>query len=82
MGRDRYLQLFFVGLLSDEMTEERRRRFLGLVSLLASPAPLRVAISADELGSWDWAAEWTRALEEVNGGFELRFRGREVRRGR
>ena len=80
-GREKYLQLHFAGLLSNEMTAPRRRRVLRLVSLLAWPAPLRVAISADESGSWDWAEEWTSALEDVKGGLELRFKLREARRG-
>jgi hypothetical protein len=81
-GGDKYLQLRFAGLLSNEMSLERQRQFLGLTSLLASPAPLRVAIFADESGSWDWAKEWTDALEDLEGGLELRFKGHEVRHGR
>lgn len=77
-GGDNYVQLRFAGLLSNEMTMGRGRRFLAPTSLLASPAPLRAAISADELGSWDWAKEWADALEEFEGGFE----GHEVRHDR
>jgi hypothetical protein len=80
-GHDSYVELDFAGMLSDEMTRTRRRRFLRLVWLLAWPAPLRVAISADESGRWDWAEEWTSALEGLEGDLELRFTGREVRRG-
>jgi hypothetical protein len=76
-GHDRYVQLDFVGMLSDEMTRTRRRRFLRL----AWPAPLRVAVSADESGRWGWAEEWTSALDGLEGDLELRFTGREVRRG-
>lgn len=80
-GPDKYLCLHFVGQLSNEMTAPRRRRLLRLLWLLAWPAPLRVAISADESGSWDWAGEWTGALEGLTGGLELRFTVREGRHG-
>ncbi len=39
-GRERHVELSFVGLLSDEMTAARRRRFLRLLWLLAWPAAL------------------------------------------
>jgi hypothetical protein len=80
-GHENYLQLHFVGLLSEEMKASRRRRFLRLASLLAWPAPLRVVISADESGSWDWAEEWTGVLEDMRVGLELRFKVREARHG-
>ncbi len=80
-GHEKYVQLHFTGLLSDEMTSPRRRRFLRLASLLAWPAPLRVAISADESDSWDWAEDWTRALEELKTSLYLRFEVREGRHG-
>lgn len=81
-GSEEYLQLHFAGLLSDDMTTSRRHRFLRLASLLAWPAPLRGAIFAKESGGWDWAQDWTSALEEMKGGLELRFKVREARRGR
>lgn len=56
-----------------ESTMEGRRRLLGLTSLWARPEPLRVALSADASGSWCWAEEWTEALADVVGGYELRF---------
>ena len=81
-GRDkRHLRLSFAGLLSGEMTVERRRRLLGLLSLWTQPEPLRVAIFADAWGSWEWAEEWTDALKDVASGFELSFVAHEVRRG-
>jgi hypothetical protein len=81
-GHDKYLWLSFSGLLSDDMTAPRRRRFLRLLWLLAWPAPLRVVISADESGSWDWAEDWAGTWSVLRGDLELRFTGREVPRGR
>lgn len=57
----------------DEETLQDRRSLLGLTSLLVRPEPLRVALSADDSGSWRWAEDWTDALTDVVGGYELRF---------
>lgn len=65
-----------------ETTWESRRRLLGLTSLWARPAPLRVALCADERGSWAWADGWTDALSDVVGGYEVRFVVRGGARGR
>jgi len=81
-GHDKHLRLSFTGTLSDERTQDNRRRLLGLSSLWSSPEPLRVVLSADESGSWSWAEPWTAALEDVVGGVEVRFVMRGGRRGR
>lgn len=72
-GCEKRLRLSFIGTLSDERTPESRRRLLGLLALWCNPEPLRVALSADESGSWCWTEEWLTALEDVVGGVEVRF---------
>jgi len=81
-GHDKHLRLSITGTLSNERTQESRRRLLGLSALWSSPEPLRVALSADESGSWSWAEPWTAALQDVVGGVEVRFVVRGGRRGR
>lgn len=46
-----------------ETSLEARRSLLGLTSLWVRPEPLRVALCADERGSWAWADGWTDALK-------------------
>lgn len=65
-----------------EPTMQGRARLLGLTSLWARPEPLRVALSADASGSWCWAEEWTEALTDVVGDYEVRFVTREAGHGR
>lgn len=48
----------------------------------ARPGPLRVAFSADASGSWCWAKEWTEALADVVGDYEVRFVFQGGARGR
>lgn len=64
-----------------ETSLEARRSLLGLTSLWVKPEPLRVALCADERGSWAWADGWTDALSVV-GGYEVRFVVRGGGRGR
>lgn len=66
----------------DEQTMQSRARLLGLTSLWARPEPLRVAFSADASGSWCWAKEWTEALADVVGDYEVRFVFQGGARGR
>jgi hypothetical protein len=80
-GSDKHLRLSFTGTLSDERSQESRRRLLGLSALWCSPEPLRVVLSADESGAWAWAERWATALEDVVGGTEVRFVVRGARHG-
>ena len=72
-GHDKHLRRCFSGTLSEERAQQSRHQRLGLWALWCSPEPLRVAPSADELGSGSWAEQWTCALEEEVGGLEARL---------
>jgi hypothetical protein len=60
---------------------EHCSRLLGHTALWASPEPLRVALYADETGSWAWAHGWADALIDMVGGYEVRFVARGGDRG-
>jgi hypothetical protein len=80
-GLDERVKLALTGTVL-EATWESRRQLLGLTSLWARPEPLRIALCADEKGSWEWADGWTDALRDVVGGYEVRFVVRGGGRGR
>lgn len=81
-GKDGLVRMSLVGNLHEE-TVRARATLLGLTSLWARPEPLRVALSADAAGSWQWAEAWTDALEDmVVEGYEVRFVSRGGTRGR
>ena len=61
-GNDGLPRLSLTGPLSDEQSSARRLRLLKELLSWARPAPLHVVISADETGSWSWAARWQAAL--------------------
>ncbi|MBE2247917.1 MAG: hypothetical protein IAE78_00120 [Myxococcus sp.] len=71
-GLDERVKLSLTGTVL-ETSLEARRSLLGLTSLWVRPEPLRVALCADERGSWAWADGWTDALNDVVGGYEVRF---------
>jgi hypothetical protein len=64
-----------------DVSAQHRRSLMEFTSLWAQPELLRVAVSADESGSWAWAESWTEALADVTGGYELRFAERRIARG-
>jgi hypothetical protein len=64
-GSDGLLRVGLTGAMSDAMSLRRRHRFLRELLSWSSPALLHVVISADERGSWSWAAPWQSALAEL-----------------
>lgn len=79
--RDGRVRFSLTGKVHD-LTPQRRSRLLGLTSSWASPETLRVVLCADERGGWAWSEQWTDALSEVAGGYEVRFTMRGSGHGR